>query len=377
MKIGVPREIRHNEYRVAATPATVRELVVHGHQVEVECDAGMGSGFRNEEYTAAGARIAASASEVWAGNELILKVKKPIEEEFHRLRPDHVLFAYLHLAVAKDCTDALIEAGTTAIGYETVEDEDGAAPLLAPMSEIAGRLAPHWAAQFLLRSIAGRSGAGGMGIVMGGVMGAPPAKVAVIGAGVAGRHAISAALGMMADVTALDCDVGQLHRVMAMTQGRCKTMPSTVENLERSVLEADVVIAAVLARGCAAPKLVANGLAARMKPGAVVIDLSIDQGGCFEASRSTSLDAPTFQFNETVFSCVPNMPSAVPRTSTLALTTATLPHILAVADCGWKGALRRDRSLARGLNTHAGSLTCREVSDAHDYPHRPVNDVLA
>ncbi|MBL7501944.1 alanine dehydrogenase [Frankia sp. CNm7] len=370
MKIAIPREVKNHEYRVAATPAGVHELTTHGHDVFVQAGAGTGSMIPDTEYTAAGAKIVDGADATWAAGDLVLKVKEPVEEEYHRLRPGLVLFTYLHLAASLPCTRALLDARVTAIGYETVELADRSLPLLAPMSEVAGRLAPQVGAQALLAA------AGGRGVLLGGVPGVDPARVVVLGAGVAGLGAASIAVGMRAEVTLLDRDLGRLRAADARFEGRVRTVASSAYAIEQAVLGADLVIGAVLVPGGRAPKLVSNALVARMRPGAVLVDISVDQGGCFEDTRPTTHADPTFRVHDAVFYCVANMPGAVPRTSTHALTNATLPYALTLADHGWREALRRDPALARGLNTQAGEVTCAPVAEAHGLPSTPVAAVL-
>lgn len=367
MKIGVVRELKNHEYRVAMTPAGAHELVGHGHEVLVEAGAGIGSSFPDSDYKAAGAQIAPTADDVWAAADLILKVKEPIAEEYHRMRRDQVLFTYLHLAASRACTDALLASGTTSIAYETVTAADGSLPLLAPMSEVAGRLAAQSGAYHLMRN------GGGAGVLMGGVPGVPPAKVVVIGAGVAGGNAIAMAHGMHAEVTVLDLSVARLREIDNRYHGQVRTLVSNTYELERAVTEADLVIGAVLVPGAKAPKLVSNALVARMKPGSVLVDIAIDQGGCFEDSRPTSHDEPTFRVHDSVFYCVANMPGAVPRTSTQALTNATLPYVVALADKGWRDAIAADPALAAGLTTHDGGLLSETVGAAHGYPVGTLN----
>mgnify|MGYP006275460127 FL=1 len=358
MKIGIPREIKVHEYRVAATPAGVHEFVRHGHEVFIEHDAGLGSSFTNEEYVAAGATVLPTADEVWATGELILKVKEPIAAEFHRMQSHHVLFTFLHLAASRECTQALIDSGCTAIAYETVELPDRSLPLLAPMSEVAGRLAPQVGAQALLKA------EGGRGVLLGGVPGVHGGKVVVLGAGVAGTSAAAIALGMQAEVLLLDRNVARLRVVDAIYQGHCQTLASNSYEIERAVIDADMVIGAVLVPGATAPKLVSNELVSRMKPGSVLVDISIDQGGCFEDSRPTTHAEPTYQVHNSVFYCVANMPGAVPYTSTYALTNVTLPYALAIADLGWQEACRRDPALVLGVNVRDGKVTYAAVADA-------------
>ncbi|HWO68015.1 MAG TPA: alanine dehydrogenase, partial [Umezawaea sp.] len=326
MRIAVPREIKNHEYRVALTPAGAHELTRRGHDVFVEAGAGLGSAITDAEYEAAGAKVLATADEVWAEGELVLKVKEPVAAEYHRLRAGQVLFTYLHLAADLPLTEALIASGTTAIAYETVQTANGALPLLAPMSEVAGRLAPQVGAFALMKP------SGGRGVLPGGVPGVAPARVVVIGGGVAGVNAATIAVGMGADVQILDTNVDRLRQVDAQFGGKLRTIASNSYAVEQAVREADMVIGAVLVPGAKAPKLVSNELVARMKPGSVLVDIAIDQGGCFADSRPTTHADPTFQVHESVFYCVANMPGAVPRTSTYALTNVTLPYAVALAD---------------------------------------------
>lgn len=370
MRIGVPREIKNHEYRVAITPAGVHELVRRGHEVVVERDAGLGSSISNAEYEAAGARVLDSPDEVWAAGELILKVKEPIAAEYHRMREGQTLFTYLHLAASRECTDALLERRVTGIAYETVQLPDGSLPLLAPMSEVAGRLAPQMGAVTLQRP------SGGRGVLMGGVPGVRPARVTVIGAGVSGLNATQIAVGMGAEVTVLDLNVNRLRHVDSLYQGRVKTVVSNAFELELSVLESDMVIGAVLVPGARAPKLVTNELVSRMRPGAVLVDIAIDQGGCFEDSRPTTHADPTFHVHDTVFYCVANMPGAVPNTSTHALTKDTLRYAVALAEKGWRRAMNEDEALAGGLNTFDGDVVSAPVAEAHGLKHRPLDEVL-
>ncbi|MGW1727937.1 alanine dehydrogenase [Streptomyces sp. NPDC002306] len=370
VKVGIPREVKNNEFRVAITPAGVHELVRHGHQVVIERNAGVGSSITDDEYVAAGARILETADEVWADADLLLKVKEPIAEEYHRLRKDQTLFTYLHLAASKECTDALLESGTTAIAYETVELPGRGLPLLAPMSEVAGRLAPQVGAYHLMRANGGR------GVLPGGVPGVTPAKAVVIGGGVSGWNAVQIAVGMGFDVTLLDRDINKLREADKIFGTKVKAIMSNAFELEKAVLDADLVIGAVLIPGAKAPKLVTNELVSRMKPGSVLVDIAIDQGGCFEDSRPTTHAEPTFQVHNSVFYCVANMPGAVPSTSTNALTNATLPYIVSLADNGWVEALRRDAALARGLNTHEGQVVYREVAEAHGLAHVELDALL-
>jgi alanine dehydrogenase len=371
MKVGIPAEVKNNEFRVAITPAGVHELCRHGHEVLVQRGAGIGSSIQDAEYVAAGARILDTADEVWAAGELILKVKEPIAEEYHRMREGQTLFTYLHLAASRECTDALVASGTTAIAYETVELPDRSLPLLAPMSEVAGRLAPQVGAHALMRAYGGR------GTLMGGVSGVYAAKVVVIGAGVAGMNAAAIALGMQAEVLLLDRDIVKLRNADAIYQGHMQTIASNLYEVERAVLDADLVIGAVLVPGARAPKLVSNELVSRMKPGSVLVDIAIDQGGCFEDSRPTTHAEPTYRVHDSIFYCVANMPGAVPHTSTYALTNVTLPYALALADQGWVQACREDHALALGLNVHAGQIVYGAVAEAFDQPHVTLESVLS
>jgi alanine dehydrogenase len=370
MRIGVPKEVKNHEYRVAITPAGVVEAVRHGHEVIVQTGAGTGSAITDEDFAAAGAAIAPDADAVWDAADMILKVKEPIAEEYHRLRAGQVLFTYLHLAADAEGAKALLNSGTTAIAYETVQLADGSLPLLAPMSEVAGRLAPQVGAYSLMRN------SGGRGVLPGGVPGVAPAKVTVIGGGVSGVNAATIALGLGADVTILDLSLPRLRQIDAQFNGRIKTLVSNAYTIEQSVLEADMVIGAVLVPGAKAPTLVSNDLVKRMKPGSVLVDIAIDQGGCFEDSRPTTPQAPVYRVHDSVFYCVANMPGAVPNTSTYALTNATLPYVLRLADLGWRDALRADPALALGLNTHAGVLTNDLVGTALGLPTEKIESVL-
>ncbi|ANE81113.1 alanine dehydrogenase [Mycobacterium adipatum] len=360
MLVGIPTEIKNNEYRVAITPAGVAELTRRGHDVVVQAGAGDGSAISDNDFKAAGAQIAATAEQVWAEADLLLKVKEPIEAEYPRLRKGQTLFTYLHLAASKPCTDALLASGTTSIAYETVQTtgSDGsiALPLLAPMSEVAGRLAAQVGAYHLMRT------QGGRGVLMGGVPGVAPAKVVVIGGGMAGDNAAAVAWGMGAHVTVFDLNINILRKIDAEYGGAIETRYSSSLDLEDAVKQADLVIGAVLVPGAKAPKLVTNATVAQMKSGAVLVDIAIDQGGCFEDSRPTTHDDPTFAVHDTVFYCVANMPGAVPRTSTYALTNATMPYVLKLADKGWQDACAADPALAKGLSTHDGALLSEQVA---------------
>jgi alanine dehydrogenase len=370
MKVGIPKELKNHEYRVAITPAGVHEFARCGHEVFVEKDAGAGSLLPDDDFAAAGAAILPDADEVWRNSDLILKVKEPVPEEFHRLRRGQVLFTYLHLAASRECTDALLDSGITAIAYETVQLTDGSLPLLAPMSEVAGRMAPQVGAHHLQRD------GGGRGVLMGGVSGVYAAKVVVLGAGVSGMNAAAIALGMQAEVLLVDKNVGRLRSADAIYQGHCQTVTSNAYEIERAVIDADLVIGAVLVPGAKAPKLVSNDLVSRMKPGSVLVDISIDQGGCFEDSHPTTHADPTYKVHESLFYCVANMPGAVPHTSTYALTNVTVPYALEIANQGWRDALRADPALAAGLNTHEGALTYRGVAEAHGLPWIPTSEAL-
>ncbi|HEX3782957.1 MAG TPA: alanine dehydrogenase [Pseudonocardiaceae bacterium] len=370
MKIAVPREIKNNEYRVALTPAGAHELTRRGHEVYVEANAGVGSAIPDEEYLAAGAKVLAGVDDVWSEGELVLKVKEPIAEEYPRLREGQVLFTYLHLAADRPLTEALLKSRTTAIAYETVQTANGALPLLAPMSEVAGRLAPQVGAYALMKP------SGGRGVLPGGVPGVHPARVVVIGGGVAGLNAATVAVGMGADVEVLDTNVDRLRQLDAQFQGRLRTVTSNSFAIGQAVREADLVIGAVLVPGAKAPTLVDNQLVSDMKPGAVLVDIAIDQGGCFADSHPTTHDNPTYPVHDALFYCVANMPGAVPRTSTYALTNVTLPYAAAIAQHGWQAALRADRALALGLNAHDGALTNHAVGEAHGITDTPLAEVV-
>ena len=370
MRIGVPSEVKNHEYWVAITPAGVNEFTSYGHEVIVESGAGIGSSIIDDEFAAAGAKIGASHEEVWQQAELILKVKEPIPIEYDRMQPGQVLFTYLHLAASRDCTRALLDRKVTGIAYETVQLSNGTLPLLAPMSEVAGRLAPQVGAYHLMRQ------GGGRGKLMCGVSGVYAAKVVVIGAGVSGMNAAAIALGMQAEVLLLDRNIDQLREADRIYQGHLQTIASNAYEVERAVLDADLVIGAVLVPGAKAPTLISNELVSRMRPGSVLVDIAIDQGGCFEDSRPTTHAEPTFRVHNSVFYCVANMPGAVPNTSTYALTNVTLPYALSLANSGWREALKADPALALGLNTHEGAITNAPVAQAHGLEHQELTDVL-
>ncbi|CAA0130446.1 Alanine dehydrogenase [Mycolicibacterium vanbaalenii] len=375
MRVGIPTEIKNNEYRVAITPSGVAELVRRGHEVLIESGAGDGSAISDADFKRAGAQLVAGADEVWAEAELLLKVKEPIEAEYSRMRKGQTLFTYLHLAASRPCTDALLASGITSIAYETVQttgsDGSVALPLLAPMSEVAGRLSAQVGAYRLMRT------KGGRGVLMGGVPGVAPAKVVVIGGGMAGDNAAAVAWGMGAHVTVFDLNVNTLRKIDAEYGGAIETRYSSTLDLDDAVKAADLVIGAVLVPGAKAPKLVTNSTVAQMKTGAVLVDIAIDQGGCFEDSRPTTHDDPTFAVHDTVFYCVANMPGAVPRTSTFALTNATMPYVLKLADKGWRSACRADAALAKGLSSHEGALLSEQVAADLELPFTDPASLLA
>ncbi|TDD59973.1 alanine dehydrogenase [Kribbella antibiotica] len=358
MRVGIPTEIKNNENRVAITPAGVDALVARGHQVRVQQGAGLGSRISDATYAEAGALIVDTAEEVWGESELVTKVKEPIASEYGFLRPDQVVFTYLHLAADRRLTDALVSAGTTSIAYETVQLPDRSLPLLSPMSEVAGRLSVSAGSYFLL------SASGGRGTLLGGVAGTQRAKVVVIGGGVAGEHAAANAIGLGADVTVIDLSLARLRELEHRYSGRIRTAASSRWEIAEQVETADLVIGSVLIPGAAAPKLVTDEMVSTMKPGSVLVDIAIDQGGCFEGSKPTTHDAPTFPVHQSLYYCVANMPGAVPETSTRALTNATLPYLTTLADQGWEAATQQDPALAKGLNTVAGRITNAGVAEA-------------
>ncbi len=359
MRIAVPAEVKNNEYRVAITPAGVHDLVANSHEVLVQSGAGLGSSITDEEYAVQGARIVPDAECAWGEAELLLKVKEPIASEYGHFRAGMVLFTYLHLAAEKELTRALLDAQVTAIAYETVQLPSRALPLLAPMSEVAGRLAPIVGANAMMRPN------GGPGLLVPGVPGTHPANIVVLGGGVAGTNAVAMAVGLGATVTVLDTNIQRLREIDALYAGRVRTIASNGYEIEKAAVHADMLIGSVLIPGAKAPKLVSNELVSRMKPGSVLVDIAVDQGGCFADSRPTTHAEPTFRVHDSIFYCVANMPGAVPSTSTHALTNATMPYVRAIANHGWREALRADPALALGLNTHAGRLTNRPVGTAH------------
>jgi len=367
MRIGVPREIKVHEYRVGMVPAGVRELTVAGHEVLIESGAGNGIGVDDAQFREAGAAIAANAAEVFQRAEMVIKVKEPQAAECAMLRPGQVLFTYLHLAADPEQARGLIKSGATAIAYETVTGRNGSLPLLTPMSEVAGRMSIQVGAASLQKA------AGGFGVLLGGVPGVPPARVVILGGGVSGTHAAEMAVGLRADVTVVDRSVERLRELSTQFGAAIQTAYSTTATIERLVKDADLVIGAVLVAGGAAPKLVTRAMIKTMKPGAVLVDISIDQGGCFETSRPTTHADPTFVVDGVVHYCVANMPGAVPRTSTLALTNATLPYVRSLADLGWQAAFKRDPGLAAGLNVHAGEITHEVVARALGMKARPFS----
>ena len=358
MLVGIPKEVKNNEFRVSTTPAGVHSLFIAGHTVFVEKNAGTGSAITDAEYVKAGATIIDTADEVWAKSEMIIKVKEPVAEEYHRMRKGQILFTYLHLAASRECTDALITSGVTAIAYETVE-VNRFLPLLAPMSEVAGRMSIQVGAAALQRPNGGR------GVLLGGVPGVAPGKVVILGGGSVGVSAAAMAIGLRADVTLLDINLKRLVEIDEMFHGQVKTVASSAFAIEEYCTQADLVIGGVLIPGAAAPKLVTDAMVAKMKPGSVLVDVAIDQGGCFEGSHATTHNDPTFKVHESLYYCVANMPGAVPATSTAALSNATLKYSLALANKGWEQAMADDSGLAAGLNVHEGKIMYAAVAAAH------------
>lgn len=371
MRIGVPAEVKNREYRVGITPVGVNELVSHGHEVFIQHDAGLGSSIDDAEFEAQGARILPDAEAVWSSVDLVVKVKEPVAEEYRFLRRDLVVFTYLHLAADRALTDALMASGTTAIGYETVQLPSGLLPLLYPMSEVAGCLAPMVGAHALMKT------GDGAGLLLGGVGGVENAKVVVLGAGTVGQNAANIALGMGADVTLLDTDLEKLRMSFWRFDNRVKQIASSRLSVREHVLQADLVIGTVLVPGSRAPKLVTHDMVAEMKPGSVLVDVAIDQGGCFEDSHPTTHDDPTYAVENSIFYCVANMPGAVPHTSTWALTNATLPYTVQLADAGWRRAMAANPALAKGLNVCDGRVTYPGVASSFGLPLTPAAEVLA
>ena len=370
MRIGVPTEVKESEYRVALTPAGVRELTYHGHDVFVQSGAGLGSALSDDDFVRAGAKIVDDAATAWGDVDIVVKVKEPIEQEYGFLREDLTLFTYLHLAADRPLTEALINSGCLAIAYETVEGRDGGLPLLAPMSEVAGRMAPQVGANVLERAHGGR------GVLMGGVSGVLPAHVVVVGAGTAGGNAAWIAAGMEANVTILDLDVAKLRYIDSVQKGRITTLVSNRLTLEEQVADADLVIGAVLVPGAKAPQVITEEMVASMRPGAVLVDISIDQGGCAETSHVTTHSNPTYVKHGVVHYCVGNMPGAVPRTSTYALTNATLPYLVRLVDGGVRGVVAEDIGFAHGVNVMQGTVTNAGVAEAHGFEFSPLDAAL-
>lgn len=370
MRIAVPKEIKNNEARIAITPSGVHELTAHGHSVVIEKGAGVGSSISDDDFAAAGASISPDAPSTWDQADLLLKVKEPVASEYGYFREGLLLFAYLHLAAAPELTRQLMSKKVTAIAYETVQLPTNALPLLAPMSEVAGRLAPIVGANAMLKPN------GGSGILVPGVPGTSQAKVVVLGGGVAGSNAVSVSVGLGADVTVLDTNLQRLRELDALYAGRIHTIASNSLQIERALLNADLVVGSVLVPGARAPKLVGNELVSRMKPGSVLVDIAVDQGGCFADSHPTTHADPTFAVHGSLFYCVANMPGAVPITSTYALTNATMPYLRSIANHGWRAAMMMDHALALGLNIHAGEVTNGPVAAALGLAHTPIETVL-
>lgn len=367
MKIGIPKEIKNNENRVGATPAGVKELVKHGHELYVQATAGIGSGFADEEYAEAGATILPTIEDVYATADMIIKVKEPIEPEYALVRPGQVLFTYFHFASDLPLTEAMVKSGAICIAYETVRDRQGTLPLLIPMSEVAGRMSIQEGARFLEKP------QGGRGVLLGGVPGVRPAKVLVLGAGVVGRNAALMAAGLGADVTITDISLPTLRHCAEVMPKNVKTLFSSQHNIEKELPDTDLVIGSVLIPGAKAPHLVTREMVSLMRPGSVMVDVAIDQGGCFETSHPTTHSEPVFEVDGVIQYAVANIPGAVPYTSTLALTNATLPYALRLADLGWKEACRRDPGLAEGVNVDEGKITFKAVAEAFDLPYTPLS----
>ena len=372
MIVGIPTEVKTDEWRVAITPAGVRELTSAGHTVLVQKGAGDGSSMPDADFVRTGAKIVDDPDDVWASADLVCKVKEPVPEEYHRLglRQGQILFTYLHLAASRECTEALLAAGNVAIAYETVRQPDNSLPLLAPMSEVAGRMAPLMGAHHLMRP------GGGRGVLVCGVPGVRCARIVILGAGVAGFAAATMAVGLHSEVFILDRNLDKLREVDHHFRGALETVASSEHAIEEVCLEADIVIGAVLVVGARAPRLVSDALVEQMKPGSVLVDISVDQGGCFESTHPTTHSNPTFEVHGSIFYCVANMPGAVPHTSTHALANATLPYTLRVADRGWLEAVRMDPALAEGVNVAEGRVVYRPVADAHGLPYTPLDEML-
>jgi alanine dehydrogenase len=370
--VGIPKEVKQDEYRVAITPAGVRELTSAGHIVYVEKGAGEGSSMPDADFVRTGAQIIDQADDVWATSDLICKVKEPVAEEYHRLgaRTDQTLFTYLHLAASRPCTDALVAGGNVAIAYETVRQSDNSLPLLAPMSEVAGRMAPLMGAHHLMRA------GGGRGVLVCGVPGVRCARIVILGAGVAGMAAATMAVGMHSEVFVLDRNLDRLREVDHHFRGGLETIASSQHAIEEICVDADIVIGAVLVVGARAPRLVSDALVEKMRHGSVLVDISVDQGGCFESTRPTTHSDPTFEVHGSIFYCVANMPGGVPHTSTHALANATLPYTLSIASHGWKPAVQADHALAEGVNVAEGKVVYEPVADAHGLPYTPLADLL-
>ena len=370
MRVGVPREVKAYEYRVAITPAGVHELVAHGHQVVIEAGAGEGSMITDEEFAAEGAVIVGEADEVWGGADMVLKVKEPQPEEYGRLGQGQILFTYLHLAASRQCTDALVGSGATGVAYETVENPGGMLPLLYPMSEVAGRMSTQVGAHCLERELGGR------GVLMGGVSGVQPARVVILGAGTVGSNAAAVAVGMGADTVVLDRDVEKLRRLDTIFQGRLRTIVSNTYEIRAAALQADLIIGAVLVTGAKTPKLVSRDLVRQLRSGTVLVDVAVDQGGCFEDSRPTTHADPTYVVEQSIFYCVANMPGAVPHTSTYALTNVTLPYAVDIADEGLRRACATHPALAKGVNVVDGRIVYQAVAEAHGLAWTPLAEVV-